>query len=142
MRLKKLREVLVDKELDAILVSQADNRRYLSGFTGSAGTLLITAERAILATDFRYFEQMGREAPDFELAKIETRFPDLLPGLVADLGVQRLGFESQSVTVDELRILGQGCRRGGVGAAQGHGGDDPRWSRTRPRSTPCAGRWP
>jgi Xaa-Pro aminopeptidase len=103
MRLKKLREVLVDKELDAILVSQADNRRYLSGFAGSAGTLIITAERAILATDFRYYEQMGREAPDFELAKIKTRFPDLLPGLVADLGVHRLGFESQSVTVDELR---------------------------------------
>jgi Xaa-Pro aminopeptidase len=105
MRVKKLREVLVDKELDAVLISQAHNRRYLSGFTGSAGTLLITAERALLATDFRYYEQMGREAPDFELAKIETRFSDLLPSLVADLGVQRLGFESQSVTVDELQTL-------------------------------------
>jgi Xaa-Pro aminopeptidase len=103
MRLKRLRQVLADKELDAILVSQEHNRRYLSGFTGSAGTLLITAERAILATDFRYFEQMEREAPDFELAKIETRFSELLPSLVADLGVHRLGFESQSVTVEELR---------------------------------------
>jgi Xaa-Pro aminopeptidase len=108
VRLKKLREVLVDKELDAILISQADNRRYLSGFTGSAGTLLITAEQAILATDFRYFEQMGREAPDFDLAKIETRFSELLPSLVADLGVHRLGFESQSVTVDELRTWAKG----------------------------------
>ena len=91
MRVKKMREVLVDKELDALLISQDQNRRYLSGFTGSAGMLLITAERAILATDFRYYEQMGREAPAFELAKIETRFSDLLPSLVDDLGVQRLG---------------------------------------------------
>ena len=103
MRLKKLRAVLVDKELDGVLVSQDQNRRYLSGFTGSAGVLLITAERAILATDFRYYEQMGREAAGFELAKIKTRFPDLLPSLVAELGLQRLGFESKSVTVDDLR---------------------------------------
>jgi len=102
MRLNKLRQTLAEQNLDAILVSQPENRRYLSGFTGSAGWLLISAERAVLATDFRYYEQVGREAPGFELARITDEFQKLLPALLADLGVRRLGFESQHVTVDQL----------------------------------------
>ncbi len=105
MRVNKLRETLVEKKLDAILVGQPENRQYLSGFTGSAGWLLISAERAILATDFRYYEQVGRQAPDFELARIVTKISDLLPDVLADLGVQRLGFESQHLTVDEWNTL-------------------------------------
>jgi Xaa-Pro aminopeptidase len=107
MRVAKLRNALVEHHLDAILVSQPENRCYLSGFTGSAGWLVITADQAVLATDFRYYEQVGHEAPDFELAKIETRLVDILPTLLADLGVKKLGFESQHVTVDELYTLSQ-----------------------------------
>jgi len=102
MRLNKLRQTLAEQSLDAILISQPENRRYLSGFTGSAGWLLISAERAVLATDFRYYEQVGREAPGFELARITDEFQKLLPALLADLGVRRLGFESQHVTVEQL----------------------------------------
>jgi len=56
-RLQKLRQKLVEHELDAILISQPENLRYLSGFTGSAGALLISPDSAMLATDFRYLEQ-------------------------------------------------------------------------------------
>jgi Xaa-Pro aminopeptidase len=102
MRLEKLRRSLAEKELDAILISQPENRRYLSGFTGSAGWLVITAQEAILATDFRYYEQAGREAPDFQLAKIKTRFEDLLPELLSDLEIKRLGFESEHASVHQF----------------------------------------
>ena len=105
MRLTKLRASLPEHEIDAILISQPQNRRYLSGFTGSAGILGITADRAVIATDFRYYEQVGREAPGFELAKITTRVQDLLPEILADLGVKRLGFESQHVTVEQLNTM-------------------------------------
>jgi Xaa-Pro aminopeptidase len=91
--------------LDAVLISQPENRRYLSGFTGSTALLVISADRAVLVTDFRYFEQVGREAPDFELVKVKTKVPDLIPGLLADMGVKRLGFESQHMTVDLLKTL-------------------------------------
>jgi Xaa-Pro aminopeptidase len=107
LRLKKLRHALLEQNLDAILVSQPENRRYLSGFTGSAGWLIITSERKVLATDFRYYEQVEREAPAFELAKVTGKFSDLLPGVLADLGAQRLGFESQHLTVDEWSTLRQ-----------------------------------
>jgi len=102
MRLEKLRQSLAEHELDAMLISQPENRKYLSGFSGSAGFLLITAQEAILATDFRYYEQVGREAPDFRLAKIKTRFEDLLPELVSELGINRLGFESEHASVHQL----------------------------------------
>jgi Xaa-Pro aminopeptidase len=105
MRLTKLRAVLPEQDIDAILISQPQNRRYLSGFSGSAGWLVITKERAVIATDFRYYEQVGREAPDFELAKIQNRVSDLLPKVLADLRVRRLGFESQHVTVEQLSTL-------------------------------------
>ena len=107
MRLAKLRATLPEHSLDAVLISQPENRRYLSGFTGSAGWLVISAERAVLATDFRYYEQVGREAQAFELAKVKTKFSDLLPDLLAELDVQRLGFESQHVTVDQLYTWSQ-----------------------------------
>ena len=105
MRLEKLRQALLEQKLNAILISQPENRRYLSGFTGSAGWLILSPEREVLATDFRYYEQVAREAPSFELAKVTTKFTDLLPGVLADLGVQRLGFESLHLTVDEWSTL-------------------------------------
>ena len=102
MRLTKLRQSLAENEVDALLISQPENRRYLSGFSGSAGWLVVTANRAVLATDFRYYEQVGREAPDWELARITDNIQKLLPDLFTSAGVRRLGFESQHVTVDQF----------------------------------------
>src|SRR5437868_1342979 len=56
-RLGRVRAELQEQQLDALLVSQPDNRRYLSGFTGSAGYLLISARAALLLSDFRYLTQ-------------------------------------------------------------------------------------
>ncbi|MEA3345161.1 MAG: Xaa-Pro peptidase family protein [Chloroflexota bacterium] len=101
MRLTQLRQKLAEQELDAILITQPENRRYLSGFTGSDGVLIISAEAAYLATDFRYYEQVERQAPEFTLAKVEGKFPPRLAELISELGAQRVGFESTHVTVDQ-----------------------------------------
>ena len=103
MRLTKLREALAAEGLDAILITQPENRRYLSGFTGSAGVLLISADEAIIATDFRYYEQAEKQAPDFCLAKITDKFKALLPELVQQVGAKRVGFESTHLTVDQYQ---------------------------------------
>ena len=105
MRLERLRQRLVDEGLDAILITTPANRRYMSGFTGSAGTLIISQDRAILATDFRYWEQVEKQAPQFELIKIKGKFTALLPDLVNELGIHQIGFESKDVTVDMHRNL-------------------------------------
>ena len=98
-RLRKLRERLREQELDAILVSTPENRRHLSGFSGSAGHLLITQDDAVLATDFRYVEQAGRQAPDFRVERIAGTQP-WLPRAASELGVRRVGFEAENMTVE------------------------------------------
>ncbi len=101
-RLRKLRQILVEEELDALLVAQPENLHYLSGFSGS-GALLITAELAVLATSFIYLEQAKEEAPFLELVKIEETFDKLLPELAARVEGQRLGFESAYLSVAQHR---------------------------------------
>ncbi|MHB8104785.1 MAG: M24 family metallopeptidase [Dehalococcoidales bacterium] len=110
-RLKKLRSKLSEKELDAVFITQADNRRYLSGFHGTAGYLVITAKQAILATDFRYIEQAKAEAPDFKIHRITGSISDWLPALVNDLKIRRLGFEGGNVTHDFHRQLQSALRK-------------------------------
>ena len=56
-RIQSLRHQLNAVQNDALLITNPENRRYMSGFTGSAGNILISKDRAILATDFRYIEQ-------------------------------------------------------------------------------------
>jgi Xaa-Pro aminopeptidase len=108
MRLDKLRQSLAqsDEGLDALLVYRPENRRYLSGFTGSEAMLLITHERAVLATDSRYWEQAEREAPEFSLFKVTTRYVMQMTDLLAAAGCPKhIGFESTFITVDQLDQL-------------------------------------
>jgi Xaa-Pro aminopeptidase len=104
-RLQKLRDKLTEKELDAVFITQAENRRYLSGFHGTAGYLIITQKQAILATDFRYVEQAKSEAPDFKIQRIVRGVKDWLPDLVNELQIKRLGFEGEDVTHNLYRQL-------------------------------------
>lgn len=85
-------------ELDALLVTDPANRRYLSGFTGSAGMLLITPESQYLATDSRYYTQAELETPLFELVKAGYGY---LKGLTETLPLNglRLGIEKEHVTL-------------------------------------------
>ena len=96
-RLSRLRAALPDAGADALMVSQPENRVYLSGFTGSAGVLLVSADRKLIATDFRYFEQVGQECPDFELVPIEGDLSRVLPDLIARGASRRVAFESDYV---------------------------------------------
>ncbi|MCS7286967.1 MAG: Xaa-Pro peptidase family protein [Anaerolineae bacterium] len=103
MGLQKLREFIASRGLDGFLVTNPENRRYLSGFTGSAGVLLITPDSAYIATDFRYYEQVARECPSFVLVKVEKQFADVLPKMLDEAKVKVLGFESPYLTVEEYR---------------------------------------
>ena len=60
-RQKKLRGVLNQNRLDALLVTHLPNVRYLCGFTGSSGVLILTEDRSIFFSDGRYIEQAKAE---------------------------------------------------------------------------------
>ena len=97
-RLLELREQMSEQELDGFLVSSAANRRYLSGFTGSNGYLVITSSEAVLATDFRYVEQAQSESPGFKVHRMRGGEP-WFPAVVNELGVYRIGFEADDLSV-------------------------------------------
>jgi len=104
-RLQALRQKLTEKEIDAILISQPENRRYLSGFVGTAGFLLITVQEAVLATDSRYTEQAKAQAHDYRIFRITNNISDWFPQLVAELNLKRLGFEAGHITFTVYREL-------------------------------------
>ncbi len=99
-RLARLRQLMEEKGLDAVLVSQPENRRYLSGFTGSSGVLIISGDRALLATDFRYYQQVERQAPGYELVQVTGTMEAALAAQVEKLNPRRVGFESHVLTVE------------------------------------------
>ena len=105
-RRDRLRERLAAADLDAMLVSDLVNVRYLSGFTGSNAALLIRTEDAtpVLATDGRYRTQAAQQAPDAEIV-IERACGPHLAAHAAACGARRLGFESHVVTVDAFAAL-------------------------------------
>ena len=122
-RLDRLRRLLAGKKMEALFVSQPDNRRYLSGFDGSAGLLLITQREYILATDSRYTGQAGRQAPDYEILEMKGDLGGWLPALAERLGLKELHFEAEHLTFAAVQNLGQSLAK----------------SVSRPRLTPADG---
>ena len=99
-RIERLRQALGENEIDAMLVSSPENRRYLSGFTGSAGYLLISEGGQVLVTDFRYTEQAERQSTGYRVERMTAGSAwKWLPELAADSGVSRIGFEASDVSV-------------------------------------------
>lgn len=103
-RLDNLRAAIEEKRIDGLLISDPDNRHYLSGFVGTAGYLFITRDSAVLTTDFRYTEQAAQQAPDYRIDRISGKL-DWLPGLCAEFGVKKIGFEGDNVTVSQFECF-------------------------------------
>lgn len=105
-RRDRLAALLAVDGMDALLVSDLVNVRYLAGFTGSNAALLVFADRrpAVLATDARYRTQAARQAPDLDLV-IERACGRHLVRRALAAGATRIGFESHVVTVDGFDAL-------------------------------------
>lgn len=104
-RLARLRERMAAEGLEAVWIGSPANRRYLSGFSGSSGWLLITATGAQLWTDFRYLEQATQEAPGYEVVRHEAQVYAHLARYLQEVGIRRLGFEAEHVRYGDWQRL-------------------------------------
>ncbi len=104
-RLDAFRARLEGEPFDALLVSNSSNRRYLSGFSGSSGFLLIDRDEAVLATDFRYYEQAEAQAPEFRLFKAAGPLEGWMGEFLSAAGGRKLGFEATDVSYALYRQL-------------------------------------
>lgn len=101
-RLERLREFMAENGLDGYLVTGPENRRYISGFTGSNGALVIGEKTEIVVTDFRYLTQVQEEAPGFEVRRQEESLWETVAASLKDFGWKRVGFEAENMVVDDL----------------------------------------
>ncbi|MBA2440419.1 MAG: aminopeptidase P family protein [Thermoleophilaceae bacterium] len=65
-RADRLAELLGERELDSLLVTDLVNVRYLTGFTGTNGACVVTPEKRLFLTDFRYVAQAEEQVRDFD----------------------------------------------------------------------------
>ncbi|RNB90273.1 aminopeptidase P family protein [Brevibacillus fluminis] len=101
-KLTKLREHFATMGIDALLVTNAQNRRYLTGFTGSAGIVLITKTEAFLFVDFRYVEQAHAQAKGYTIEYLVAK-EDVYREVarrVEELGIKALGFEQSQLSFE------------------------------------------
>ena len=97
LRIGRLREILSFVAGDSILITDLNDIRYLTGFTGSNGWLLVTESTVRLITDGRYVEQ-ARSQTDVDVVEART-IADMIAEIDRDRSV-RLMFQSSQVTVD------------------------------------------
>jgi Xaa-Pro aminopeptidase len=117
LRLAAVRDLLPAHELDALLVSGPENRRYLSGFTAldpDWGMLLISATAAFLLTDFRYQVWALQEVRDFQVCAYAVDLADTLGQHLKDLKINRLGFEAAHLTWRQHQRLTQATADAGL----------------------------
>ncbi len=105
-RIEHLRQLMSASGLDGVLAYSAENRRYLSGFTGSTGYVVIGRSNADFVTDFRYREQAAKQCSDFEVVIQSNNLMETLAQIMKKNNIRCLGIEEDFMTVgfcEEIR---------------------------------------
>lgn len=109
-RNKAIADSLESKGIDGFLISNITNVRYVTGFSGSSGCLLITKKDKVFCTDCRYEEQAKQEIKDFDIfIEKEERLKEIVER-AKSLGVTTLGFESTASYNSYRSLLRKGIK--------------------------------
>jgi Xaa-Pro aminopeptidase len=95
-RLASLRKILRRKNITAFLVTDINNIRYLTGFSGSAGFLFITETAHCFVTDFRYREQSEQEVTGWDILMEKGNRINTIRNLCRNNGTRTIGFEDSA----------------------------------------------
>ncbi|MUV07326.1 M24 family metallopeptidase [Planococcaceae bacterium Storch 2/2-2] len=104
-KIERIRQRLHEESIDALLVTNPYNRRYMANFTGTAGVVFITKEEALFITDFRYVEQATEQAVGYTVVEQRRTVVEQVADEVVRLGVRTLGFEKDHMTYGEFEIF-------------------------------------
>jgi len=103
-RLTSVRKIMEACHLDGILFSSLENIRYLCGFTGSDGALVLAKKEFFFLTDSRYWTQSEEEVKGSQIIHYKKKLDGIF-SLLSDLKLKRIGFESASLTFSLHRSL-------------------------------------
>jgi Xaa-Pro aminopeptidase len=105
INLCSLKDVMRAARCDALLITGIENIRYLTGFTGSSGVLLITDNGGIFFTDSRYIEQAGKEVKGkVKIREYKKQVPDLSAAIIG-ARLKKVGFEDSDLTFQGYQAL-------------------------------------
>jgi Xaa-Pro aminopeptidase len=102
-RADRLVELLAERELDSLLVTNLVNVRYLTGFTGTNGACIVSTEERLFFTDFRYVEQASEQVADFDRIQAGR---DMLDEMARRLR-GRAGFDDDHLSVAAHRRVAE-----------------------------------
>jgi len=97
-KLEKLRDRFSELGIDGMLITNGYNRRYMTGFTGTAGVVVVGEKKAVFITDFRYVEQASRQISGYEIIQHMGSIIDEVAKQAAALGIKKLGFEQDNLS--------------------------------------------
>ncbi len=106
-RVARIRQELIVRGIDGLLLSNMINVKYISGFKGSYGFCLLTKNGAFLLTDSRYILQARNQAECLEVIEVSGNLFEKINDLIIELEIRTLGFEEHTVTYskyEELRL--------------------------------------
>jgi Xaa-Pro aminopeptidase len=109
-RVRRVRDDLRLAGLDAFLVTHQPNIRYLTGFAGSAGAVVVTASRCVLLADFRYATAAreliaARPGGSIELEVPERGYDEAIVATLRTLAAARVGIEAAWLSVSRFNWL-------------------------------------
>ncbi|WP_342598374.1 aminopeptidase P family protein [Psychrobacillus sp. FSL H8-0483] len=107
MKLEKLRAALEERGVDALLITNGHSRRYMTGFTGTAGVAIVSKQDAVFITDFRYTEQAASQIKDFRIVQHTKTLIEEVANQVSELGIHSLGFEKDDVAYSSFEMYKQ-----------------------------------
>jgi len=104
-RRSRLTRFFEELNLNAILFTNLPNIRYLCGFSGSEGALLVTFDTAWLLCDSRYTEQAAAEVTGAEVCECAAVRMETVAALVKENALLRIGIEAAHTTVSAYRMM-------------------------------------
>ncbi|KGG81437.1 Xaa-Pro dipeptidase [Caloranaerobacter azorensis H53214] len=107
VRIEQLKKYMKEADLDSVIIFKPENRRYISGFTGTSGYVIITDEEYYMATDFRYLEQVSVQCKGFKI--IELNSVHTIFDVLNELKIKRLGIEDNFTTLQFVKNLEEKC---------------------------------
>ncbi len=106
-RIKLVTDKFKDMNLDALLITDIRNVKYLTKFSGSSGFLLLTRDRMVFVTDFRYKTQAEEEVSGFELRVEKKKLPDNIEKLVKELNIKTIGIEADALSFNHYKKISE-----------------------------------
>lgn len=106
-RIRRLRRALTAEKVDGVLLTDLTNIRYLSGFAGSFGLLLVTLKETVFVTDFRYIERAEKTVLADEVLKASKDYREDVRRELRKRRIRRVGLEARTLSYVEYQRLAE-----------------------------------